>query len=249
MPTFGLVGFPLGHSFSKKYFVDKFVRENIDAQYLNFELSDIGQIEEILSHHPTLKGLNITIPHKKRVIKYLNLLDESAQAIGAVNVVKVERDSFNNKITTIGYNTDVVGFQKSIAPLINKDIHKKALILGTGGAAMAVAQGLKNLGIEYRYVSRSKADGVFTYSELDDSLMSQYTIIVNATPVGTFPNVDEAPDIPYHMLTTEHLLYDLVYNPEQTMFLRKGSPHTSLLKNGMEMLILQAEAAWEIWNG
>jgi shikimate dehydrogenase len=246
MNTYGLVGYPLRHSFSRGFFTEKFAKENIDAVYLNFEIEDISLFPNIIDSHPALKGLNVTLPYKEKIIPFLDALDPRAQEIGAINVVKVSQK--DGKTTLTGYNSDVIGFQESIAPLINRNIHHKALILGTGGASKAVLKGLKDLGLEPVYVSRTPKEGQISYRDISRDIMNEYTVIVNTSPVGMFPNTDEAPDIPYQLLTENHLLYDLVYNPEETKFLRLGKQHGATIKNGIEMLELQARAAWKIWN-
>ncbi len=247
--VYGLIGFPLKYSFSSKFFTEKFEREGINAEYLNFEIEDILQLREVIVFNQHLRGLNVTIPYKEKVIPFLNEISPEAQKIGAVNVIKVERrpnDMYFYNL--VGYNTDYIGFKNSILPLIRPKIHKKALLLGTGGASKAVAQALNDLGISWKYVSRTSDENKFTYSELSSEILSEYKIIVNCSPVGTFPNTDECPDIPYKLLTSEHLLYDLVYNPAETLFLTKGKAQGATIKNGAEMLELQALAAWEIWN-
>lgn len=249
MLTYGLVGFPLKHSFSSKFFNEKFTREGIEAEYLNFEIEDVLQIREVILFNQYLRGLNVTIPYKEKVIPFLNEISPEAEKIGAVNVIKVERrpnDMYFYRL--IGYNTDYIGFKKSIEPLIRTEIHQKALILGTGGASKAVAQALEDLNIEWKYVSRTGGNNKFTYDEIDAGILNEYKIIVNCSPVGTFPKTDECPNIPYQLLTSEHLLYDLVYNPAETLFLKKGKAQGATTKNGAEMLELQALAAWEIWN-
>jgi shikimate dehydrogenase len=242
MNKYGLIGFPLKHSFSAKFFAEKFEKEHINAEYLNFEIEDISCIREIIRVNPQLKGLNVTIPYKEKVMSFLNEISVEAKKIGAVNVIKIERD----KLT--GYNTDYVGFKNSISPILCPEIHKRALILGTGGASKAVAQVLSDLDLEWKYVSRTKLENHFTYNELTSDVLSKYTVIINASPVGTFPNVNECPSIPYELLTPNHLLYDLVYNPAETLFLKKGKAHGAMIKNGKEMLELQALAAWDIFN-
>ncbi|OJU42294.1 MAG: shikimate dehydrogenase [Bacteroidales bacterium 45-6] len=246
MDIYGLVGFPLKHSFSRKFFTEKFARENIDAQYLNFEIPDIAQFPGIIAANPDLRGLNVTIPYKEKVIPYLDELDPQAQEIGAVNVIRVEKEGSETRL--VGYNSDLLGFQNSIAPILRPEIHRKALILGTGGASKAVRCGLKNLGLETKFVSRRAAQGQFSYSDLNKEVLSEYNVIVNTTPLGTFPNVEEAPEIPYDLLGEENLLFDLVYNPEETKFLKLGKNKNATTKNGAKMLELQAIAAWEIWN-
>lgn len=246
MKKYGLLGYPLKHSFSQRFFTEKFERESIDAQYLNFEIPDIADISRIIESNEDLIGLNVTLPYKEKVIPFLNELDESAERIGAVNVIKINRD--NSIIRLKGYNTDIIGFQDSLAKLIDPRLHKKALILGTGGASKAVYRGLINLGVEPVYVSRTPAGNVYTYSDLDKEIIDEYKIIVNTSPLGTFPDTGQAPDIPYRFLSDEHLLYDLVYNPAETKFLRLGREKGATIKNGAEMLELQALAAWGIWN-
>lgn len=242
MRQFGLIGYPLGHSFSKGYFAEKFAREGIeDASYDNFELSDIAQFPTLVQSQPNLVGLNVTIPYKQAVIPYLGELDAAAQQIGAVNTIKFT----NGRL--LGYNTDYVGFRDSLKPLL-KPNHTKALILGTGGSSKAVEYALGLLGIQHRYVSREPKDGQLSYGQLTETLMQEYTLIINTTPLGMHPNVDACPDIPYHHLTPKHLLYDLVYNPAETQFLAKGRAVGADTKNGLQMLGLQAEAAWGIWN-
>lgn len=243
---YGLVGFPLGHSFSRKYFNTKFENEGINARYDNFELPDISALPQIAGM-PELKGLNVTIPYKEKVLPYLSSLDDAAAAIGAVNVIKVIRDSNGEVISLKGYNSDVIGFVESIIPLI-KPNQKKALVLGTGGAAKAVFHGLSSLGISPAYVSRTEGPGRLTYADLTPEVMSEHLIIVNATPVGMYPDVDVCPDIPYHLITSAHLCYDVVYNPEDTLFLMKCAENGAVTKNGIDMLMMQARAAWNIWQ-
>lgn len=245
MDKFGLIGYPLKHSFSQRFFTEKFSLENIDAAYLNFEIDNIGLFPSIITSNVDLKGLNVTIPYKEQIIPLLDRLDEGAKDIGAVNVVKIIKSEDN--ISLVGYNSDIIGFQNSIEPLIN-DAHRKALVLGTGGASKAVVKALSNLGIEVKYVSRSPSQDAYAYQDLTKQIIAEYTVIVNASPLGTYPNIDEAPDIPYQYLTSDHLLYDLVYNPAETKFLRLGREQGASIKNGTEMLELQALAAWDIWN-
>ena len=242
---FGLVGYPLGHSFSESFFNNKFNSEGIDAQYLNFEIPNINEFRNIINNNTNLRGLNVTIPYKEQVIPYLDDIDITASEIGAVNVVKFI--SNGNNLILKGFNSDVIGFCNSLKPLL-KLHHTHALVLGTGGAAKAIAHGLKSLGIEPIYVSRSKKDGVLTYDELTPEIIEKYQVIVNTTPAGMYPHVDTCPDIPYHLLTPQHLCYDVVYNPDITLFMKKSQEQGAVVKNGLEMLILQALAAWEIWN-
>ena len=246
MQKYGLVGYPLKHSFSIGYFNEKFSSEKIEAEYINFEIPDINNFPEIIQANPNLHGLNVTIPYKEKVIPYLDELDKQAAAIGAVNVIKIIRNK-GGKPKLIGYNSDIIGFTQSIQPLLQSH-HKKALILGTGGASKAVFHGLKNLGIEAKFVSRTARFGMLTYEELNAEIIKEYTVIVNCTPVGMYPKVDACPDIPNEAITSEHLLYDLLYNPNITLFMKKGEAKGAVTKNGLEMLLLQAFAAWEIWQ-
>lgn len=246
MQKYGLIGYPLGHSFSKNYFNQKFESEKIDAEYVNFPIPDIKDFKNVLKENPNLYGLNVTLPYKTQVMQYLDEIDDDAKQIGAVNVIKFTKGLFG-KIKLKGYNTDVIGFKRSIEPLLI-DEHKKALILGTGGASKAVAHGLKQLGVETTFVSRRPADWMITYADLTPALINEYKVIVNTTPVGMFPNINECPDIPYNSLTSSHLLYDLLYNPDETLFMKKGKEKGATVKNGLEMLLLQAFAGWEIWN-
>ncbi len=247
MKKYGLLGYPLKHSFSQKYFTQKFSKEHIEAAYLNFEIEDIADICKIIRENLELVGLNVTLPHKETVMKYLTDLDEEAKNIGAVNVIKIKRVS-DNKTYLKGYNTDIIGFTKPLKVFLNDDIHKKALILGTGGASKAVYHGLVKLGIDPVFVSRSPKQGAFTYQDLNKEIMHEHTIIVNTTPLGTFPDVDKSPDIPYEYITSRHLLYDLVYNPAETKFLKLGKERGAKIKNGADMLEIQALEAWKIWN-
>lgn len=245
MNTYGLVGYPLGHSFSKGYFADFFARHGFDAVYENFELSSIDQLPAMLASVPALCGFNVTIPYKQQVIDYLDELDAAARAIGAVNVVKVMR--LDGATHLKGYNTDHIGFADSIRPLLQPH-HTHALILGTGGASKAVAYALGQLGLSVRFVSRTPRDGVIAYDQLTPEVMAQHTVIVNTTPLGMHPNVDECPPIDYAQLTPRHLLYDVIYNPSKTLFLQRGEAAGATICNGMDMLIGQAKAAWEIWG-
>ena len=246
MDKYGLIGYPLGHSFSISYFNEKFKNEDIDAEYINFEIPAIDALPEVLASNPELKGLNVTIPYKEQDIPHLDDLDEDARLIGAVNVIKFTKGLFG-KTKLVGYNSDIIGFKQSIEPLLTEK-HTKALILGTGGASKAVAQGLKQLGVGSTFVSRTKKEYCITYEEITPEIMQQYKVIVNTTPLGMFPNVDACPNIPYELLTPDHLLYDLLYNPDETLFMRKGKEQGAVVKNGLEMLLLQAFAAWEIWQ-
>lgn len=246
MDIYGLIGHPLKHSFSQRFFTEKFAKEGIDAEYHTFDIPDIALLGKIIELHKGLNGLNVTIPYKEKVIEYLDRLDPEAEKIGAVNVIKFLRDE--EGVRLVGYNSDIVGFQSSIKPLINSLIHEKALILGTGGASKAVKHGLQNLGLETKFVSRTSKNGSYTYQDLSKDILSEYKVIVNSSPVGTFPDINSSPDIPYQYLTTDHLLYDLVYNPAETSFLKQGKAMGAAVKNGEEMLELQAIEAWDIWN-
>lgn len=246
MDRYGLIGYPLSHSFSKSFFTDKFASEGINAEYVNYELPSIEDFPEIISLFKNIKGLNITIPYKEKVIPYLDSISKEAREIGAVNVVKVERRG--SKTRLFGFNSDVIGFTDSIEPLL-KPHHKKALILGTGGASKAVHYALtKKLGLEAVFVSRYERPGTVTYQNLDAAAVKEYEVIVNCTPVGMFPHSDEAPAIPYDALTENNLLFDLIYNPDVTRFMQLGAQHGAQVKNGLEMLILQAMASWKFWN-
>ena len=247
MDKYGLIGYPLKHSFSRNYFNEKFASENIDAEYVNFEIEDIAAFKRIIDGNPNLRGMNVTIPYKEQVIPYLNGLDPAtAKRIGAVNVIKIIRDG--KKVQLIGYNSDILGFSHSIEPYLQPR-HKKALILGTGGASKAVFCGLEDLGVESTFVSRTKkGPNLLTYDELTPEIMAEHLVIVNCTPVGMYPNVDFCPEIPYECLTPDHLLYDLLYNPDETLFMKKGAEQGATVKNGLEMLLLQAFESWGIWQ-
>ena len=277
MNTYGLIGYPLGHSFSRKFFTEKFEKEGIDAQYLNFEIPSIEEFPEIIKNNPELRGLNVTIPYKQQVMQYLDEISEEAKAIGAVNVVRIERPSpqpspimgretmrnAGNKPdglpikgdmseglrgSLIGYNSDVIGFVESIRPLL-KAHHKKALILGTGGASKAIRYGLEEkLGMKTLFVSRSAQEGMITYEEVTAEVLKEYEVIVNCSPVGMYPHVDECPALPYEAMNENNLLYDLVYNPLETLFMKKGAEQGATVKNGLEMLHLQAIASWKFWE-
>lgn len=248
MKTYGLIGYRLGHSFSKGYFTQKFIDENIsDCDYQNFELDRIAEFAALIQNNPTISGLNCTIPYKKEVMAFLDELDEEAKQIGAVNVIKINRTAEGVKLK--GFNSDAYGFEMSLKPMLQAQ-HAKALVLGTGGAAQAVVFILKKLGIEVQVVSRTAnaEAGIISYEQLNEELLLKHKLIVNTTPLGTFPKVDESPDIPYQYITKEHYLYDLVYNPALTSFLKQGQERGASIKNGADMLQLQAERAWEIWG-
>lgn len=246
MDKYGLLGYPLKHSFSRQFFTEKFEREGMDAQYVNFEIPDIQLLPGILKEENNLKGLNVTIPYKEQVMQFLDEISPEAKAIGAVNVIRVRRNG--DKIHLKGFNSDIIGFKESLKPFL-KPQHRKALILGTGGASKAVKVGLEQLGLETLYVSRSAGNGKITYAQVDGELLKEYKVIVNCTPCGMFPHTDECPALPYDRITPEHLLYDLIYNPEETEFLKKGKQQGAATKNGLEMLHLQAVAGWNFWNG
>lgn len=244
---YGLIGYPLTHSFSRKYFLEKFQREQIsDSDYRLFELPDAADFPALFSTHPNLKGLNVTIPHKKAVAPRLDFIDQSATRVGAVNVIKKNTDG-----TLTGYNSDYIGFLRSLKAWLGGEVgNVRALILGTGGAAAAVEVALQDLSVEYRFVSRHPRAQAFTYRDLfqDPSIVGSHRLIINTSPVGTYPRVDEAPEVPYQLIGQSHYLYDLVYNPEETRFMKAGHERGAKVKNGYEMLVLQAERAWEIWN-
>lgn len=244
---YGLIGYPLGHSFSRGFFNQKFETEKISAKYVNFEISEIDLFPSVIARNPRLSGLNVTIPYKEQVIEYLDGMDADAEAIGAVNVIKVIRNAKGEISLLKGFNSDVIGFTDSIRALL-KPGHRRALVLGTGGASKAVIHGLRKLGIESTSVSRTPAPGRLTYADLTPEVMETHTVIVNTTPLGMYPNVDSCPDIPYDLLTANHLCYDLLYNPDVTEFMRRSAEHGATVKNGLEMLLLQAFESWRIWN-
>ncbi|MBT6082815.1 MAG: shikimate dehydrogenase [Polaribacter sp.] len=243
--TFGLLGKNIEYSFSRGYFSKKFEKLNLQQyKYVNFDLQKIADFSSIIKKDSeSIAGINVTIPYKQEVLQYLDLLDETAQEIGAVNTIKFQK---NGQLK--GYNSDVVGFEKSLLPLLEKH-HNNALILGTGGASKAVAFALKKNNIKFKFVSRnSQGLDLLSYQDITKEIIEKYSIIINSTPVGTTPNVDKSPNIPYQFITEKHLLYDLIYNPEVTQFLSKGIANGAIIKNGYEMLQLQAEESWRIWN-
>jgi len=246
MKTFGLIGYPLTHSFSKKYFTAQFEREGTaDSQYELFPLEKIEDIINLVGNDAFLSGLNVTIPHKVSVLPYLAEIDPAAAAIGAVNCIAIQHQE--GEVLLKGYNTDAFGFAESLKPYL-KEQHTQALILGNGGAAKAVKYVLDQLSISYQSVVRTAVAGAITYEEISEELMRSHLLIINTTPLGTFPNVDDAPSIPYHLITSGHLAYDLVYNPEETAFLKQAKAQGAAVKNGLEMLHLQADRSWAIWN-
>ena len=236
MRHYGIIGFPLLHSFSAKYFNEKFATEKIEAEYSLFPMKELTS-ERVNELMDSLDGFNVTLPHKQAIIPFLDRLDETAEVIGAVNVVHKR----------IGYNTDCLGFMTSIRPLL-RDFDRKALVLGTGGASKAVCYGLRKLGITPTLVSRTPKEGMFGYEELNAEIMDTHSIIVNCTPLGMYPDIDSCPPIPYTLISAQHLLFDCVYNPEETLFLRKGKEQGATIQNGIGMLIGQAKEAWKIWN-
>lgn len=245
MDKYGLIGYPLGHSFSISYFNEKFANEGINAKYINFEIPKIDNLIEILTSTPELKGLNVTIPYKEKVMAYLDTISPEAKSIGAVNVIRIMHKG--KKTILKGYNSDVIGFTRSIEPMLEK-YHHKALILGTGGASKAIHYGLKSLGLECLFVSRNKKAGAITYKDVTPEIIKEYNVIVNCTPLGMYPNVETCPELPYNAMDNHTILYDLIYNPDETLFMKKGSEYGANTKNGIEMLLLQAFASWEFWH-
>lgn len=237
------MGHNISYSFSAKYFAEKFAKLGVNYTYRNFDIDNIKDLREIIDDTKRLKGLNVTIPYKEEVIPMLDSLSKTAGIIGAVNTITISK-----KGGLKGYNTDHYGFRKALKPLLNKKIHKRALILGTGGAAKAVAFALRKMKIEYDFVSRTATDVIFSYECLNDEIFEDYQIIINTTPLGTFPNVEEHPPIDYSLFTPNHIAFDLIYNPEETYFLRKAKENGAVTANGYAMLVQQAEKAWEIWN-
>jgi len=242
MKKYGLIGYPLSHSFSKKYFTEKFLRESIvEVSYELYPIAEISELPILLAEYPALVGLNVTIPYKEKVIPYLNNLSAVVEAIGACNCIKISEGKL------IGYNTDVIGFEKSLKKKL-KPHHTKALILGTGGSSKAVQYVLNKLGISFIKISRSKTAETILYEEIDEMLLSSHPLIVNTSPLGMFPNIEDCPAIPYQFLNASHYLFDLVYNPTKTKFLASGEKMGAVIENGSDMLVDQAEASWEIWN-
>ena len=242
MRRFGLIGFPLSHSFSQKYFTEKFANLGItDCVYENFALKHIDELAELITKHSDIAGLNVTIPYKKQVLDFLTDTTEVVTKTGACNCIKFQ----GSRLT--GHNTDVTGFEQSLLPFL-KPHHTRALVFGTGGASAAVAYVLDKLGIPFQYVSRNTADHTMDYQSVNESLLASHQLLINTTPLGMYPAVDAFPDIPYQYLTPQHHLYDLIYNPAQTKFLEKGKLRGATTQNGLEMLILQAEESWRIWN-
>jgi len=242
--VFGLLGKDISYSFSRGYFTEKFKKIGLkNFKYVNFDIPTIEDFPSITENNEGVSGINVTIPYKEEVMQFLDKIDKTAKEIGAVNTIKITKRG-NLK----GYNSDVVGFEKSIFPLMKKH-HKRALILGTGGASKAIAYALKKNGIKFKFVSRNpKGKKEISYQDLSQEIMEKYLVIINSTPVGTSPNIDQSPNIPYQYITNKHLLYDLIYNPEITAFLAQGKEKGAIIKNGYEMLELQAEESWRIWN-
>lgn len=245
---YGLIGNPLVHSFSQDFFNQKFLAEEIDAQYINFEIEDLGLLMEIIAEYPNLNGLNVTAPYKEAVIPYLDSLDDDAHEIGAVNVIRFIRDKKTGDLIELrGYNSDVVGFGKTIDSILTPQ-RTSAMVLGTGGAAKAVRAAFNKHGIDVQLVSRRKSEHTCVYEEITRAMVASYKIIVNATPLGKYPNDDLCPDFPYRFLTKDHICYDLIYNPEETLFMKKSAQYGAETKNGIEMLLLQAFDSYEIWT-
>ena len=245
MPLYGLIGYPLGHSFSAAFFSEKFKEERIDAVYRNFPLERIEGFKDLVAGESDLLGLNVTVPYKQEIIPYLDLLSKTAEAIGAVNTISFRRSE--DGLVLLGDNTDVIGFRRSLVQHL-KPHHKKALVLGTGGSSRAVRQVLTDLGIGYIMVSRNADGEKITYEQLDRKMVKDNTLIINTTPLGMHPKLETFPPIPYEALSSAHLLFDLVYNPGKTEFLRRGEQMGADITNGYDMLVFQAEASWEIWN-
>ena len=245
---YGLIGYPLGHSFSRDYFNHKFIAEDIDAQYINFEIEDIGQLMEVIAEYPNLNGLNVTAPYKEVVIPMLDEMDDDAREIGAVNVIRFIRDEKTHELTKLkGYNSDAVAFGKSIEPLLTP-ARTSAMVLGTGGASKAVCNALRKLGVKTQLVSRRKSGNTLVYEEITRAMVAAHKIVVNATPLGKYPDDNLCPDFPYRFLSKEHLCYDLIYNPEETLFMKNSAQYGAETKNGLEMLLLQAFVSYEIWT-
>jgi len=242
MDKYGLIGNNIDYSFSKTFFNSKFKKEESNDSYENFDISDLSQLSEVLLKNPKLKGLNVTIPYKESIIKYLDRIDSNAQKIGAINTIKITAER-----KLIGYNTDYIGFKESLKNLL--PISKKnALVLGTGGASKAIVYALKSLNYKVTQVSRVKKEGITTYAELNKEVMIQHQLIINCTPLGTFPNIDQYPSIPYQYVTKNHLMFDLTYNPLETMFIKLSKEQGARISNGLKMLEFQAEEAWSIWK-
>jgi len=241
MRLFGLIGYPLGHSFSKKYFTEKFERERLPCAFENFPIKDIALLPGILKEHPSLEGLCVTIPYKQQVIPFLNELSPEVREIGACNSIRIRRGILT------GYNPDTIGFKQSLLSKLTPK-HTRALVLGTGGASRAVRFVLKELGIPYTLVSRRPGEDCISYASVNKEIISAHLLIINTTPLGTFPDIHDCPALPYEFIGPNHFLFDLIYNPEETSFLKKGAQQGAITQNGHEMLIGQAEASWDLWN-
>lgn len=242
---YGLIGYPLGHSFSRQYHNARFEREGIDAAYDNYELADIALLPELIARETALRGLNVTVPYKQAVMAYLHALDDAAMRIGAVNVIRIERNG--SEVRMVGYNSDYIGFRNSIEPLLQPH-HTQALVLGTGGASKAVCAALRDMGIAVTMVSRSAGPDRLQYGEVTSQVMAMHTIVVNTTPLGMYPHTHDFAPIPYHAITPRHLCYDVVYNPTTTAFMQQCAERGAVVCNGLKMLYGQADAAWAIWN-
>lgn len=246
MRRFGLIGFPLSHSFSKKFFTEKFENEDIsNCEYELYPIENIRRLPDLISSTEFLRGLNVTIPYKLDVLPYLNEIEEAAMSIGAVNCIDISHKETG--VFLKGYNTDAYGFEESLIPLLDRH-HDKAIVFGDGGAAKAVKYVLNKIGIPFLIVSRKASHSAILYEEVSASILEEYTILINTTPLGMSPDYNSAPEIPYDRLNSRHLVYDLVYNPEETAFLKKAMVQGAQIKNGLEMLYLQAERSWQIWN-
>jgi shikimate dehydrogenase len=246
MRKFGLIGYPLGHSFSKKYFTDKFHNENItDCLYENYPLQHLNDFKKLIADESDLCGLNVTIPYKSEIIRYLDKIEPEAREIGAVNVLKLKRDEGNIKL--YGYNSDITGIRDSLSHFLLGNV-RNAIILGTGGSSRAVCYVLKKAGIDVTFISRERKPDILSYTDISQKLMDNTGLIVNTTPIGMFPDIESRPDIKYELLDSKHILFDLVYNPELTSFLKEGREHGCTIINGLKMLHSQAEKSWEIWN-
>lgn len=245
MDLYGLIGYPLAHSFSKDFFNEKFSNEGINAEYRNFEMKTLEPLREIVDSNPSLRGFNVTSPFKQDIIPYLNEITPEAKAIGAVNVVKIKRHG--NDVILEGHNSDMIAFKQSIEPILDKK-HNKAMVLGTGGAARAIISALRSMDVEIKNVSRFRRMDCIRYEDITDEIMKEYNVIINCTSVGMYPNTDVCPNILYDSIDSRSILYDLIYNPDETLFLKKGKEKGAIVKNGLEMLLLQAFESWNIWN-
>ncbi len=247
MDTYGLIGKNLSHSFSPDYFKKKFQNLGIKADYKIFELNDITEFPKLIANNPDIKGLNVTIPYKRSLSQFMDFVDEPVKITGSINTIKIQRK--NNKILLSAYNTDVIGFEETIVPLLKKKENVKALILGSGGSANSVAYVLRKFGIEFSIVSRNPSgSGQVSYQMIDKEIIKTHLLIINTTPIGMYPDIGSLPQLPYDHITDKHILYDLIYNPSDTLFLQKGREHGATCINGLKMLEIQADASWSIWN-